>query len=193
MRSRPELGIAAVVLSITTVIGSASIGMAAVNHSGAPTQIFVHQKDVHTFLVTQGSRRTYTRWTAFAGSVCGTGTGFSKSKWVAGAMERFQSLNTQNQLSICGSTYRTKPAAHTAFVGALANINSGFSAHTTMGVTIGNESGGSYGMSKSLHLPMSMLFFRHGPTLVRLMIVGHKAVGHHVKVLAKTINKNLGM
>jgi hypothetical protein len=181
------------VLGAATIFSSASIGLAATTRSGAPTKIFVDQKQVHAFLVTQGVRHTYLTWTAFIGSVCGTRPGFTKSQFVGGAMERFQSLNTQNQLSICGATYRSKSAAHSAFVTALANVNSGFSSHTAMGSTIGNESGGSRGMSRSLHLPMSMLFFRHGSTLVRLMIVGHKAVGHQVKLLAKTINKNLGM
>lgn len=193
MRSRMRLGTIAVVLGAATTFGSASGVLAKSNRSSAPTKIFVSSRQVHTFMVTQGVKGTYMSWTAFAGSVCGTGTGFTRSKFKAGAMERFQSLNTQNQLSICGATYRSTSAAHQAFVLALANVNTGFSSQTTMGATIGNESGGSYGVSKALNLPMSMLFFRHGATLVRIMIVGHKAVSHDVKVLAKAINKNLGM
>jgi len=195
MKMRIGLGIAAAVLAATTVFSSTSAGFAAGTRFDPPTKIFVQQQQVHVFLVTQGTRKTYASYRAFAKGVCGTGGagGFTKSKWAAGAMERFQSLNSQNQLSICGAAYRSKSAAHTAFVMALANVNTGFSSHTTLGTTIGNESGGSYGMSKSLHLPMSMLFFRHGSTLVRIMIVGHKAVSHDVKVLAKAINKHLGM
>lgn len=194
MKSVVGIGSAAVLAIACTAAAGLPADAAGKPNSttSAPTKMFLTPKDVHMFAVTAPVKHTYTSYTAFSKTVCGT-PAFSKARWAAGAMERFQSYNTQNQLSICGSTYRSPAAAHHAYVLALSGMRQGFNSATTTGANIGNESARIYGMSKTLHLAVNQVVFRHGATLVRLKVLGHKALTVHLKLLARHVNANLGM
>lgn len=193
MGSRHVIGFAAILLSIAAVVASSSSASAARKPhktSMAPTRMFVSQAQVHIFTPTAPVTKTFSSYKSFANGVCGK-TGFTKTGWRAGAVERMKSFNTENQLSICGSTYKSNSVAHQAYILALSNMKTGFTSETSRGTNIGFESARAYGMDKALHLPVNEIIFRSNNTLVRVKVLGRKALTVHLRNLAETVNKNL--
>jgi hypothetical protein len=192
MGLRSGIGLVIIVLAAIVGVGGTPVHAARkpANTSGPPTGIFLLQAQIHIFLVTTPVKQTYSSYRAFSSSVCGK-SGFSKSAWKSGAMERMQSFNSENQLSICGATYASARAAHQAYIMALTNIKTGFQSETMARTVVGHESARAYGMSKTLRLPVNEIFFRHGSTLVRVMVIGRRAISANLLNVARTVNKGL--
>lgn len=175
-------------LASITVAGAAS---KTANRALAPTSVFVTQAEVHTFLVEAPVKHTYVKYAKFSGAGCGRSS-FPRSGWAAGVMERFLSLNTQNQLTICAATYRSSTATHRAYLDATSQHEHSFIYETSVTPAIGDESASAYTMTKLLLLPQSSFFFRNGATLVGIKVLGQRAIGVDVTDLAQRLDSKLG-